>query len=338
MQLQDRIHAMVALGTYLRSGDERIEAHVHRASVDNPWFTKSHIHYAIGQIASHMLNAQALTQWTAGINEPHTVQSVGIIMAGNIPMVGFHDLLCVFLSGHRAVIKLSDRDRYLIPFLIKILNEHDARTSTYFEIVDTLAGFDAVIATGSNNSARYFEYYFAQYPHIIRKNRNAVAILNGSEHEAALDGLCDDIFLYFGQGCRSVAHCFVPPGYDFTAFINRSQRYAQFAEHHKYRNNLDYHAAIHILNRTPHFMLPHLILVENPTLISPVGCLYYSYVEDRKKLYADLQSRAEEIQCVVMDGEIPCLRCVPFGKAQQPGPDDYADGIDTLAFLQTLGQ
>jgi hypothetical protein len=257
-------------------------------------------------------------------------------MAGNIPLVGFHDLLCVFISGNISVIKLSDKDKHLLPFLIKLLNEINKDTEAYFRIIDKLQDFDAVIATGSNNSARYFEQYLGSYPNIIRRNMNAVAILEGDEESSELDGLCDDVFQYFGMGCRNVSHCYVPGGYDFEGLAVSAERYNDLANHDKYRNNLDYNLALHLLNRQPHVALPNLLIVENTPLISPVSTLFFSYYDSREQVDSNLTARKHEIQCVVSRKPIEGLRHAAFGKAQQPALDDYADGINTLAFLDTL--
>jgi hypothetical protein len=332
----ERIEALLALANQLSQKDERLAAHVHRASVDNPWFTKDFIDFALDQIIGMLRDPERLTEWAGAFQNQVRPRRVGLIMAGNIPLVGFHDLLCVFISGHISVIKLSDKDKYLLPFLIKLLSEIDARTSNYFVIVDKLSDFEAVIATGSNNSARYFEQYFGAYPHIIRRNMNAVAVLDGDEQEADLDGLCDDVFQYFGMGCRNVSHCCVPRGYDFAQFAVRAERYHDLAQHGKYKNNLDYNLALYLLNSSPHIALPNLIIAENTPLISPVSTLFYTYYDDRTQLQEALVSRAHEIQCVVSRTPIPGLRHAEFGKAQQPALDDYADGINTLSFLETL--
>jgi hypothetical protein len=336
MTLNERIQVLAQLGVYLQQEDERLSAHIHRASIDNPWFTTENIRYALREISGRMLKADLLVKWTVSIRIPITPKRVGVIMAGNIPAVGFHDMLCVFVSGHVAVMKLSDKDKYLIPFLVKILTELDPRCASYFEFVEKLQQIDAVIATGSNNSARYFEYYFSKYPHLIRRNRNAVALFDGTESAQDLSGLCDDIFLYFGMGCRSVSHCVVPQGYSFEKLITAMDKYGDLAHHNKYRNNLEYNLALSILNRTPHIALPNLILIENPILTSPVSCLYYSTYQDVLTAHDWLRAQKEEIQCVVSKTDIPGLRCVRFGDAQKPALDDYADGIDTLAFLQNL--
>jgi hypothetical protein len=336
MELQQRIRVLVALGEYLRSNDERLQAHIHRASVDNPWFTQEFIGHAIDQISSKMLEERALTEWSKDVVEPAKQKNVGIIMAGNIPAVGFHDFLCVFISGHKSLIKLSEKDKYLIPFFLKIMGEKDARVEEYYSLVDKLSGMDAVIATGSNNSARYFESYFSQYPHIIRRNRNAIAVLDGNETIEELFGLADDIFLYFGMGCRSVSMAYLPTGYNFADLISQLHRSEYLAQHSKYKNNLDYNLALQILNKTPHIALPHLLLIESNTLISPVSCLYYSTYDDLNELEKKLEVQLSDIQCIVARKPIGSLRTVPFGEAQSPGLTDYADGVDVLAFLQNL--
>lgn len=336
MDLQERIGVLVALGECLKAGDERLQAHIHRASVDNPWFTQEFIGHAVNQISTMMLDEKALREWSRDVVEPVQRKKVGIIMAGNVPAVGFHDLLSVFISGHKALIKLSEKDKYLIPFFLKIMSEKDARVEEYYSVEDKLSGMDAVIATGSNNSARYFESYFNQYPHIIRRNRNAVAVLDGDETPEELSGLADDIFLYFGTGCRSVSMAYLPSGYDFPDLISQLNRYEYLAQHSKYKNNLDYNLALQILNKSLHIALPHLLLIESNTLISPVSCLYYATYDDLNELEKKLEAQQSDIQCIIARKPIGNLRTIPFGAAQSPGLTDYADGVDVLAFLQTL--
>ena len=208
MKLKERINALIKLGEHLRrDDDEYLQAVMHRTQYNNAWFTIENQHLAVRAIAKQMLDPGKLEQWLSGYDIPEETrpQTVGLVMAGNIPLVGFHDLLCVFAARHRAMIKLSDKDQYLLPYLLKLLARFDGRTEDYFQVVDKLQGFDAVIATGSNNSARYFEAYFGKYPHIIRRNRNAVAVLDGRESEEELRALGRDVFQYFGLGCRNVA-------------------------------------------------------------------------------------------------------------------------------------
>lgn len=337
LTLDERIGAMAALGRYLQERDERLAAHMHRAGAQNPWFTDADMRHAIDAIATHFLDERKLRAWTRDVpSETADSAIVGIIMAGNIPLVGFHDLLCTFIAGHRAQIRLSDKDKTLLPFLIRKLSEIEPHTSGYFDIVEKLKNFDAVIATGSNNTARYFQYYFGKYPHIIRKNRNAVAVLTGDETTEQLRRLGEDVFRYFGLGCRSVAHLYVPEGYDFTAIKQAFTDYEDIAQHQKYSNNLDYNLAIYILNKEPHIALPHLILLQNDDLISPVGCLYYSHYQDLQSLESKLLGLREDIQVVVTETQMRDLPMAGFGAAQQPALADYADGVDTLDFLLNL--
>ncbi|MDX1408102.1 MAG: acyl-CoA reductase [Saprospiraceae bacterium] len=334
---KEKIEVLAALGAYLLESDERLAAHVHRASVSNPWFTKENIYFALDSIAREFLDAEALHAWLAHYPErPDPLRTVGLIAAGNVPLVGFHDVLSVFAAGHRTQLKVSERDQYLIPFLLKRLGELDPRAIPYFEIAETLSGFDAVIATGSNNSARYFKQYFGKYPHIIRMNRNAVAVLDGNESEEQLRNLCTDIFRFFGLGCRSVSHLFVPEGYEFDDLRQALQQWEEVSQHHKFRNNLDYNSAIYILNKEPHIGLPNLLLVEKEPLISPVGCLFYSHYASTDELERRLLAQAGEIQCVVSDLALTNIKPVPLGQAQRPRLDDYADGVNTLDFLFNL--
>ncbi|MDX1478708.1 MAG: acyl-CoA reductase [Saprospiraceae bacterium] len=334
---REKIDALAALGQYILEHDERLGAHVHRASMTNPWFTKENIAHALESIARQFLDRDALTAWLQPYpDRGDNGRVVGLIAAGNVPLVGFHDVLSVFVAGHKTQLKLSERDQYLIPFLLKWLAEHEPRVEQQFEIVDKLSGFDAVIATGSNNSARYFKQYFGKYPHIIRMNRNAVAVLGGDESEEQLHGLCEDVFRYFGLGCRSVSHLFVPEGYDFDLLKKVLKEYEHYNQHDKYRNNLDYNTAIYILNKEQHIGLPNLLLAQKDQLISPVGCLYYSLYTSSEALERRLLAQADEIQCVVSDLKFTQVRTVPLGQAQQPALDDYADGVNTLDFLFDL--
>lgn len=332
-----KIEALVALGDYLRTHDERLGAHAHRASVHNPWFTRENIRFALDTIAEDFLTEEALNGWLARYpDRTDPMHTVGLIAAGNVPLVGFHDILSVLASGNVAQVKLSDRDPYLIPFVMKWLSELEPRFADYFSVVEKLSGFDAVIATGSNNSARYFKQYFGKYPHIIRMNRNAVAVLDGNETNEQLEGLCRDIFTYFGLGCRSVSHIRIPAGYDFGPLREAVSAHGNLGQHSKYQNNLDYHSAIWILNKDPHVALPNLLLAERPHWISPVGCLFYSFYEDLAMVEQEMHDQLDEIQCVVSDIRFRELKTVPLGRSQRPAIDDYADGVNTLDFLYNL--
>lgn len=250
-------------------------------------------------------------------------------MAGNIPMVGFHDLLCVFITGNIAVVKQSSKDQVLIKHLSEKLIEWDPQVSTLIKFEGMLKNCDAYIATGSNNSAGYFDYYFGKYPHIIRCNRTSVAILNGNESLEMLEKLADDVYQYFGLGCRNVTKLYVPKDYDFLPLINRFKKYDYLAENHKYKNNYDYNLAIQILNKKYYMSNESILLVEDVSIFSPISQLNYEFYEDPGVLEDSLKKRGD-IQCIV--GE----NYTPFGKAQQPAITDYADGEDTMKFLTQL--
>lgn len=257
-------------------------------------------------------------------------------MAGNIPLVGFHDLLCVFISGHKAIIKPSSKDETLIKHLVQKLREWSAGTPSENSEIDDLVFFqdmlkacDAYIATGSNNSARYFEYYFSKYPNIIRRNRTSVAVINGSETPEDLEKLADDVHLYFGMGCRNVTKIFVPGNYDFIPMLTAFRKYDYFKDHHKYKNNYDYYLALHILNGKFYMANESIILVENPSIFSPISQLNYEFYQDIDIVNGHIKS-LQDLQCAVGHGYLP------FGQAQLPSLTDYADGIDTMKFLTSL--
>jgi hypothetical protein len=251
------------------------------------------------------------------------------VAAGNIPLVGFHDWLTGFLSGHDIRIKLSSKDNVLLPHLLDKLKEWYPETAEYTTTQDMLKDCDAYIATGSNNSARYFHYYFAKYPHIIRRNRTSVAILKGDETREELSALADDVLLYFGLGCRNVTKVYVPEGYDFGPFLEIATKYAYMADHNKYKNNFDYNLALFLLNTTPCLTNDNLLLNENESIFSPISVLHYGYYSDQEKLEEELRKN-EDLQCLV------ARNAIPFGQAQKPSLQDYADGVDTAAFLHSL--
>jgi hypothetical protein len=296
----------------------------------NPWFTSDFIDIATGNIANHFLDKQKLESWISSYKiETVAQKKIGIVMAGNIPLVGFHDLLCVFISGHKAIIKASSKDEVLIKHLTQKLIEWNKGSNEIIVFQEMLKDCDAYIATGSNNSARYFEYYFKKYPHIIRRNRTSVAILNGNETTAELEKLADDVHLYFGMGCRNVTKIFVPKGYEFIPLLTAFKKYDHFKDHHKYRNNYDYNLALHILNGKFYMANESIILLENPSIFSPISQLNYEFYTDKNTVAESLRSM-EDLQCTVGHDHIP------FGQAQLPSLTDYADGINTINFLTKL--
>ena len=296
----------------------------------NGWFTPENVRQSLHTLSSQ-LKEDRLHDWASMYQEALTSKRVVLIMAGNIPLVGFHDFLCVLLSGHSVVVKLSSDDRFLLPtlseFLVKIEPSlHDKITFTNGRIGEV----DAVIATGSDNSAIYFEQYFGKYPHIFRKNRTSVAILDGSESTEELTLLGKDIFEYFGLGCRNVSHLLLPNVYNLDSFFESIYGYSEIIQHHKYANNYDYQKAVHLLNNIPLLDNNFLLLRETKELFSPLGMIHYHYYNSLSEVDEYLKLHENKIQAVVGHGHIP------FGQAQCPGLSDYADGIDTMSFLQNL--
>ncbi|MEM6320388.1 MAG: acyl-CoA reductase [Bacteroidota bacterium] len=338
MTLQERIALLVKLGEYLLSNDEYLKAVMHRTQYNNAWLTVENCEKAVEAIGTHFLQEAALTNWTNKyhVRDNDLPKTVGIVMAGNIPLVGFHDFLSVFLAGHRAQIKLSEKDKYLLPQLLKKLQEWDNRAMDYFKVVERLADFDAVIATGSNNSARYFEQYFGKYPHIIRRNRHAVAVLDGTESTEDLLALGQDVFAYYGLGCRNVSKLYLPKGYEFNPLLEALHEYNQVVLNNKYKNNFDYNYAMFLLNKVPYKANGCIILVENEDITSRIASLHYEFYDKADTLVTAINHRQSEIQCVVTKVNLNQLATVPFGKAQQPSLTDYADGVDTMQFLMGL--
>ena len=305
-----------------------IETHIHH----NGWFTENNIRRALFAW-SEELTSDRIGQWLQGYswNDVVTPRRVGVICAGNLPLVGLHDVLSVLLSGHIACVKLSSDDNMLMPALLKILTRLDESVDRQLVYAAGLMkDMEAIIATGSNNTSRYFEQYFGHLPHIIRKSRTSVAIINGRETEEELKALGRDVFAYFGLGCRNVSKVYLPEGFRIDKLFNALYDYNAIIHHHKYANNYDYNKAVWLLNNEQLLDNGFLLLKEDTSLASPTGSLYYEYYTDEQELRKNLDSRAEEIQCIVSNSDIS------FGGSQRPALWDYADGVDTLAFLQAI--
>ena len=332
MILQERINLMAQLGHYMLGEDEDWIAMKERAFRENQWFIPEFIDRSVTSIAENFLNPTFLQDWANQYRIPDIQLSpkiVGLVMAGNIPLVGFHDFLCVFMSGHQAVIKTSSKDELLIKHLIKKLYEWEITIQNTVSFAERLNGCDAYIATGSNNSSRYFEYYFGKYPHIIRRNRTSVAILDNTETPEELEALADDIQLYFGLGCRNITQLYVPKDYDFIPLLSALRKYGHFMDFHKYKHNFDYHLALLIMGNKYYMNNDTVILTENTSPFSPVSQVHYVFYEDKREVINLLQNNPD-IQCVASHGHLS------FGKAQSPSLTDYADGVDTMAFLTGL--
>lgn len=301
----------------------------------NQWFTPTQLAHAFSGW-SNLLTSSELKKWMSSyLLEDQDPKTVAIVMAGNIPLVGFHDLLSVLITGHKALVKLSSNDRHLLPFLVKYLEkiEPGFKNKVVFT-TESFSAYDAVIATGSDNTARYFEYYFKGKPHIIRKNRNSAAVITGKETEEELHALGEDIFRYYGLGCRSVSKLFVPEGYDFDQFFKAIYPYREIIEETKYVNNYDYNKAVYLMSLYKLQENGFLMLKEDESYASPIATIFYEYYTNPQELRSKLESDREKIQCIVSnhwDDD-----SIPFGNSQRPGLTDYADGVDVVKFLLGL--
>ncbi len=338
MTLEERIESFAILGEILRNSlngkkgifTEEIDFLINNQVKVNPWFTPENVKSALKAIAFE-LTEDNLTSWTDAYPElKHNNDGIkaAIIMAGNIPLVGFHDFLSVLISGNSVIAKSSSKDSDLIRQISKIICSVNNEFSGRIEFTEgILKGFDVVIATGSNNSSRYFEYYFGKYPNIIRKNRNSIAILEGDETDAELESLGNDIFSYFGLGCRSISKIYLPAGYDISAMAGIWDRYSDIVRHSKYANNYDYNKAVFLVNKENFFDAGYFLMKEDIRISSPVSVLYYEYYASRNAVEQQIKLLQDEIQCIV--GK----QSIPFGNSQSPHLWDYADGIDTIDFL-----
>jgi len=352
MTVEKRINAFVELGKFFSQfNSNKIEKNdsvelndlffdsfkmqINRAYEFNGWFTFENITFAF-ESWSKILNYSNLNRWTSSyILSAIKPKTIGVIMAGNIPLVGFHDFLSVLISGHSILIKQASSDQHFLPLIAKYLEEiePDFKGRINFS-KEKLSDFDAVIATGSNNTARYFDYYFGKYPNIIRQNRNSVAIITGNETNSELEALGEDIFKYFGLGCRSVAKIFVPKGYDFDKFFNAIYLFNRIIDYKKYENNYDYNKAVYLMSQFKLIENGFLILKEDPSYSSPIASLFYEFYDNLSELKTKLKTEKEQIQCVVGNQEWDGI--IKFGETQKPQLWDYADDVDTLEFLQKL--
>nr|WP_315251465.1 acyl-CoA reductase [uncultured Flavobacterium sp.] len=301
----------------------------------NGWYTPEQVRFAIASWAE-ALTEDNLTKWLSEYDfitvKP---KNIALILAGNIPLVGFHDFLSVLLTGHNVLIKTSSNDQQLLPFLANyiIAAEPDLKDKITF-VEGKLENFDAVIATGSNNTARYFEYYFKDKPSIIRKNRNSIAVLNGEETKEQLIALGKDIFRYFGLGCRNVSKLFVPKGYSFETFFEAIFEYQDVIHYEKYANNYDYNKAVFLMSNFKLLDNGFLTLKEDSSYSSPISSVFYEYYETLEDLQNRLENESQQIQCIVSNNLVQ--NSIPFGAAQKPNLWDYADNIDTVSFLLTV--
>ena len=338
MQLSMNIRksAFVQLGKQLSLlSDDTLEKLCLEAVNENNWFTKEQVISAI-KAWSEALQKDKIDFWLEGyaaqVSQP---KKVGLILAGNIPLVGLHDLLSVLISGHKALIKLSSQDSALISFMISSLMAIDKRFEEQIEIAQQLNEADAVIATGSDNTARYFKYYFGKKPHIIRQNRTSIGILNGQETDDDLKALGKDIFTYYGLGCRNISKIYIPDHFDLKRMIDCLMPYEATIEHHKFRNNYDYNKSIYLVNNEAHLDSGFFLMCETNDLVSPISVIYYEKYQTKDQLDSKVHSLENKVQCIVSK-EAWYKNSLHFGEAQSPDLWDYADGVNTLAFLANL--
>jgi hypothetical protein len=332
----ERINAFIELGKFITNpqNEPLIEEWIARANSKNNWFTPENVARSLNAIATQFLEADKLKAWAERYPEPSAVKKIGVVMAGNIPAVGFHDALSVLISGHILMAKPSSDDQFLIHALLGALLEIEPAFENNIQFVERLNDADAYIATGSDNTARYFHYYFAKKPNIIRRNRTSVAVLSGKESSEELRALGSDVLQYFGLGCRNVSKLYVPAGYDFTKFYESIQELDKtYLHHHKYFNNYEYNKSIFLINRVPHFDNGFLMLTESQALVSAISVLHYETYESISDIAEPINEQAEKIQCVVTNTPLNVPGVVPFGKTQEPGLNDYADAVNTMAFL-----
>lgn len=337
MNLPANTQALLTFGKLLREALSNAETSpiFARAATANLWFTEAHIRQAVGAWADS-LNEEQVFQWSEHEYVSSSPKEVGLILAGNIPLVGLHDVLCVLLSGHRARIKCSSDDAVLIPWACELLAQCHPNWKSQISFADRLNGVEALIATGSNNSSRYFEYYFRNVPHIIRKNRHSAAVLTGHESVADLVVLGNDIFDYFGLGCRNVSLVWLPAGFELSRLFEAwEERCKSLMQHPRYVNNFDYHLALLMVNRELHYTNNAVILQERPQLSAAISVLNYAYYQHPDEILNWLNENEAHIQCVVSAAHwVP--HAVGFGQSQQPRLWDYADGVNTVGFLQRL--
>ena len=314
---------------------EEFEQLIQLSQSHNGWYTSEQVYFSI-QSWAKALTQENLDQWTSSYEFTSSEsKTIALILAGNIPLVGFHDFISVLISGHNVLVKTSSDDQHLLPFLAKYLITVEPQLANKITFVEgKLEGFDAVIATGSNNTARYFEYYFKDKPSIIRKNRNSVAVLNGQETKEQLIALGEDIFRYFGLGCRNVSKLFVPKGYSFDTFFEAIFEYQEVIHYEKYANNYDYNKAVFLMSNYKLLDNGFLTLKEDSSHASPISSVFYEYYDSLSEIEKRLESEAETIQCIVSNNLVQ--NSIPFGKTQRPQLWDYADHVDTISFSLTI--
>lgn len=344
MNIEKQVLGLIKLSEYIKSylakknedfneTDFEFESVIKKSEIENPWFTIENQKFALKQW-SDLLTEDNLKPWLSNYTPSKTIKKVGLILAGNIPLVGWHDVISVVLSNHIPLIKLSSKDKQMIPFLLKKWKEFSENEIEY-EFVDRLTDFDAVIATGSNNTARYLEYYFKNHLSIIRKNRTSVAVIKGEETEEELKLLAQDIFQYFGLGCRNVTRLFIPDDFVIDRVFESFIDFKEIINHNKYANNYDYNRAVYLLNQDQFWDNNFVMLKEDEKLFSPLSVIHFSRYSSLDDVKDFINENEENIQCVVGKDELG-FDTIYFGEAQNPGLDTYADNVDTMKFLEVI--
>lgn len=344
MNIERRVLGLNRLSGYIKEflaknsedyneNDVEFQQVLKKSEIENPWFTADNQKYALKQW-SELLTQENINEWLQHYSPSKTAKKVGLILAGNIPLVGLHDVISVILSNHIPLIKLSSKDKTMLPFLLKKWSEF-SEEAINFELVERLENFDAVIATGSNNTARYLEYYFKNHLSIIRKNRTSIAVLKGDETEEELKLLAHDIFQYFGLGCRNVTRIFIPQDFVIDRLFESFLDFKEIINHNKYANNYDYNRAVYLLNQDKFWDNNFVMLKEDAQLFSPLSVINFSRYSSLDEVKSFITENEENIQCVVAKNELG-IDSIQFGEAQNPGLNTYADNVDTMKFLEVI--
>ncbi len=330
------INALKTLGKLLTNPTSQLSAIIESAQHYNAWFTPEEVKKSLNSLGK-MLNEDELEHWFSAITMTKNPKKIGLILAGNIPLVGFHDVLCVLATGNIALIKMSSSDDKLLPAILNNLTSIEPSIGNHIQYLERLKDFDAIIATGSNNSSRYFDYYFGKVPNIIRKNRNSVAILSGIEMPSEIENLGNDIFDYFGLGCRNVSKIYVPKGYEMKNFFEPLEKYQPIINHFKYNNNYDYNKSIYLVNAVKHLDNGFLLVKEDTSFTSPLAVLFYEEYNSLSEIETLIEKESENIQCVISNLDLNLKKAkISFGQGQHPKLWDYADDVNTIEFLEGI--
>ena len=338
MTLKERIEVLEKLGKRLAGGDEYLDAVIHRTSYNNPWFTKENQHRRIKTIAEQFLQKEKLEAWISDykISDQPTGKTVALIPSDNLPLADFRDVLSAFIAGHKSIIKLAEKDQYLLPCLFKFLKEIDERTENFLEISNRFEKFDAVITNIGNKSGQSLETYFGKFPNILRKTRSSVAVLSGEESDADLLKLGDDIFSFFGLSPRNVSKIYFPKGYEIKHFLEVTHEFKELVLNNKYKNNFDYNFAALTLDKTAFHINGCMILVEKPAIRSRTSVAHFEFYEDKSAVEKELSEKADEVQNIVAEDGFLNLKTIPFGKASSPELSDYLAHADTLELVTSI--